>query len=133
MAANDSQPQPGFLTQLMQKILGATGLAAAASQGGPGQAPATPPQNPWVKQSAAPAQAAPAGPANPAPVSDPQGDLSKIIQHQMEVMAQQKAAEQLKKQLTTPVPKSKRPPSSQVDTSAPIMQLFNNLVGKVAS
>jgi hypothetical protein len=64
--------------------------------------------------------------------SDPQGDLAKIIAQQMQV-AQQQKAEELKKRLATPIPKKRGAPSSQVDTSAPIMQLFQNLMGKVAS
>lgn len=125
MAANDSQPQPGFLTQLMQKILGGIGLSAAAAQGGPGAPTATPAQNPWVKQAP---QAAPQGAPAPAGLSGG-GQSTDYLKGIIDAQMAHEAAEKAKK---TPAP-SKRPPSSQVDTSAPIMQLFQNLVGKVAS
>lgn len=134
MADQAQGQQPGFLTQLLQKILSGSGLQAAAAQGGP----TAPPQGGFNPNSGAPppmhggAPAAPAPSAMPAQQqSDPQGDLAKIIQQQMAV-AQAQKAEEMKKKLTAPAAHKRGAPSSQVDTAAPLMQLFGHLMGKVS-
>lgn len=48
----DSQAQPSWISSLVQGLLGKMGMNAAAAQGGPSTAPATPAPNPWVKSPA---------------------------------------------------------------------------------